>query len=310
MILADRGPGREVRAADLPAPERGLWEALGGGHRLFLGDDALPGDGFWWRLAKVRSAAASQFDALSKATEAGLRLPGPVAARAGEGRGFHGLRGRSWAARPGNLHLAAAIPLADFPAAAAIGLTLLPALAATDAIREASAGRVRPGLKWVNDLLLDGRKVGGVLTGTRLTGARVEIAFVGIGVNVTRVPEVVPTPFVPAAGAVPEVGLETLTDALLRSIAARTRQLLADGSRPLLDGYRAASVIVGRAVRVYPEGIDDEAPPERWPPPLATGVVRGIRDDLSLEIEGHPEPVSRGRLAFEEACAAHGLPPL
>jgi hypothetical protein len=42
------------------------------------------------------------------------------------------------------------------------------------------------------------------------------------------------------------------------------------------------------------------------PEPTAAGVVRCIETDLSLRIEGHDAPVTKGRLALEEACGALG----
>ena len=58
---------------------------------------------------------------------------------------------------------------------------------------------------------------------------------------------------------------------------------------------------MGSLVRVYPEGLDEDAPVSEWPDPIATGVVTSMEDDLTLRIEGWPEPISRGRLAFESA---------
>ena len=127
MILSDRGPGAELAAPTLAPADRALWAALGGADRVYRREELLPGDGFWSRVVRIERAAGSQFDALVRATAAGLDLPAPVASVAGSGRGFHGLRGRPWAAEPGNLHLAVAIPLADFPAARAASLTVLPA---------------------------------------------------------------------------------------------------------------------------------------------------------------------------------------
>jgi BirA family biotin operon repressor/biotin-[acetyl-CoA-carboxylase] ligase len=61
-------------------------------------------------------------------------------------------------------------------------LTMCLGLAAAEAI-EALTG-LRPALKWPNDLLLHGRKLGGMLTELRLDGERLEYAVLGLGVNV------------------------------------------------------------------------------------------------------------------------------
>ncbi len=304
-LTGARGSGPAGMA--LQRLDRSLWGALGGPLPAEIGRIRCPGDGFWSRLLLVGAASRSQFDALADATAAGLRLPGPVAAIAGTGRGFHGQRGRPWRASPGNLHLSVAIPVEEpTPASESLAYTLLPALAAHDAILKASLGKARPEIQWVNDLLLDGRKVGGVLTRTRVEGERTDLVLLGIGINVGSAPEVAATPFVPAAGVVPNVALPDLLFGLLESLALRYRELLGSGIGPLLSGYRAACRLGGQRVRVYASDVDETAPPSRWPEPLAAGVVQGIRDDLALLVDGAP-PILGGRLAREETCQAFGL---
>ncbi|MGQ9585358.1 MAG: biotin--[acetyl-CoA-carboxylase] ligase [Anaerolineae bacterium] len=61
-------------------------------------------------------------------------------------------------------------------------LTMLCSLAACDAVT-AHTGLV-PALKWPNDLLLGGKKLGGVLTESAFVGGRLEHAVVGMGLNV------------------------------------------------------------------------------------------------------------------------------
>jgi BirA family biotin operon repressor/biotin-[acetyl-CoA-carboxylase] ligase len=63
-------------------------------------------------------------------------------------------------------------------------LTLVPALALVDAVHALSGGSLRPGIKWVNDVLLEGRKIGGALTATETQGDRVRALLLGIGLNV------------------------------------------------------------------------------------------------------------------------------
>ncbi len=62
-------------------------------------------------------------------------------------------------------------------------LTCAAAVAACDAV-EASAG-VRPGIKWTNDLVIGGKKLGGILTELSVDGKTglVDYAVIGIGIN-------------------------------------------------------------------------------------------------------------------------------
>ena len=60
-------------------------------------------------------------------------------------------------------------------------------------------------------------------------------------------------------------------------------------------------------VRVWDESSDGLGVLNTDSPPFATGLVRSIEHDLSLRIDGREAPVTRGRVAFEEACVALGL---
>ena len=68
------------------------------------------------------------------------------------------------------------------PAHAAGQLTMCLGLAAVEGIESVTG--LRPALKWPNDLLLEGRKLGGMLTELRLDGERLAYAVLGLGVNV------------------------------------------------------------------------------------------------------------------------------
>lgn len=68
-------------------------------------------------------------------------------------------------------------------------LTCAAAVAACDHLEKLTG--IRPGIKWINDLILKGKKLGGILTEMSIdpkTGL-VAYAVVGIGVNCTAVPE-------------------------------------------------------------------------------------------------------------------------
>jgi BirA family transcriptional regulator, biotin operon repressor / biotin---[acetyl-CoA-carboxylase] ligase len=89
---------------------------------------------------------------------------------------------RRWWAPPGSSLLMSLLLRPALPPDQAGQLTMCLGLAAVGAI-EAVTG-LRPALKWPNDLLLEGRKLGGMLTELRLEGERLEYAVLGLGVNV------------------------------------------------------------------------------------------------------------------------------
>ena len=96
---------------------------------------------------------------------------------AGRGR----LDRRWWAPRGSSL-LMTLLLRPPLPPSRAGQLTMCLGLAAVEGI-EAVTG-LRPALKWPNDLLLNGRKLGGMLAELRLDGERLDYAVLGLGVNV------------------------------------------------------------------------------------------------------------------------------
>jgi BirA family biotin operon repressor/biotin-[acetyl-CoA-carboxylase] ligase len=258
----------------------------------------------------LAEAASSQFDALREALADGLELPGPTACVALTGRGFHGQRGRPWASASGNLHLCAVFPEPGLAAGGLPSLPMLPVVALVDAIRGLTGGSLRPGIKWVNDVLVEGGKVGGVLTSTQTQGDRVTAVLLGIGLNVATAPQVPATPFVPRVGCLADAGARVTWDAaaagVLAALGGRLAELVESGPGPLLDAYRDASLVIGREVCIFTDADPGETPVGSRPAPTLRGTVRGIAADLSLVLEGVDAPVTSGRLAFAEDCAVLG----
>jgi BirA family biotin operon repressor/biotin-[acetyl-CoA-carboxylase] ligase len=92
-----------------------------------------------------------------------------------------GRRGRFWASPSGKgLYLSILLRPQCVPEALA-GLTLVTGVSVAAAIR---ATGLQPQLKWPNDVLLDHRKAGGILTEAVFKQNGVDFAVVGIGLNV------------------------------------------------------------------------------------------------------------------------------
>lgn len=89
---------------------------------------------------------------------------------------------RRWWAPPGGSLLMSLVLRPPIQPIRAGQLTMCLGLGAAEGI-EAVTG-LRPSLKWPNDLLLVGRKLGGMLTELGLSGQRLEYAVLGLGVNV------------------------------------------------------------------------------------------------------------------------------
>jgi len=288
-----------------------LWSAAGNGDAFWYErpDDLLLGH--WSILLILDDVPFSQFDGIVNHLRRGGVLPDRAACIALSGRRFHGQRSRAWCVGRGNLHLVVHFtpnrPLKKI----GHGFTLLPAVAAVRAIRRLSDGVVNAGMKWVNDIVVDHHKVGGFLVSTQTKNGIVEDVVLGLGINIDAVPEVAATPFVPTVACLRDLhagySLATLLPVILSELQELYDSLLTDGFLPLMKVYREYAVIIGQTVRVWPETASVSVDELRKVSPLARGVVTAIADDLSLIIEGHPDPVTRGRLAEEDACRQFGL---
>jgi BirA family biotin operon repressor/biotin-[acetyl-CoA-carboxylase] ligase len=89
---------------------------------------------------------------------------------------------RSWWAPPGASVLMSLLLRPALPAHRAGQLPMCLGLAAVEGI-EAVTG-LRPSLKWPNDVVWGGRKLGGMLTELRADGERLDYAVLGLGINV------------------------------------------------------------------------------------------------------------------------------
>lgn len=141
--------------------------------------------------------------------------------------------------------------------AQAVKLTTMAAVAACSAIEQVSGKQAQ--IKWVNDILISGKKVCGILTEASfgLETGRLDYAIVGIGFNV----------YPPAAGFPPE--LAEIADSILRNQQDDSKnKLTASFLNHFLEiyhredpseyaaAYRERSMVIGRPIQVLsPAGV-------------------------------------------------------
>jgi biotin-[acetyl-CoA-carboxylase] ligase BirA-like protein len=255
--------------------------------------------GFWTSWYLATEASVSQYDTLRRVIGDRQDLPGHVVCLALSGKGFHGQQGRTWEAVRGNLHLSLALRCDLAAADCGLALTMLPAVAVVDALAALAKPRSPLsglGIKWVNDILVDGRKIGGVLTSARSQDGRIGSCVLGIGLNVGSVPAVRPTPFTPGVTCFNEhitlsgSGLKAVLGRVLKAVATRFQELADQGPGPLLAAYRNASLVLGHEVEIRP---DDNSSATR-----RRGRVLAIGPDLALTLTDDPKPVTTGRLVL------------
>lgn len=128
----------------------------------------------------------------------------------------HGRRGRPWASPPGNLYMS--LVLRPVCAAGVIGqLGFVAALAVAQAVRRWIVPGVHVTLKWPNDVLLDGRKVSGILLESEMASdGRAPWVVLGVGINLASAPDGMAYPAI----ALDAMGREPVAvDAMLETVA-------------------------------------------------------------------------------------------
>jgi BirA family biotin operon repressor/biotin-[acetyl-CoA-carboxylase] ligase len=198
---------------------------------------------------------------------AGAGAPHGTLVTAGEQRAGRGRQGRTWSAPPGRALLMSLV-LREWPA-------LLPIAAAVAVADVAGAGAT---IKWPNDVLLDGRKLAGILAEGR---PQEGWAVLGIGINVAVRERDLPADLHGRAASLglEPAAIEPTLQALLRALERR----LAQPDAALLGDYRTRDALVGKRVR--------------WA--HGEGVARGIDASGRLIVEragGEPSALDAGEV--------------
>jgi BirA family biotin operon repressor/biotin-[acetyl-CoA-carboxylase] ligase len=141
-----------------------------------------------------------------------------------------------------------------------------------------------PKIKWPNDILLDGKKVAGILVETVWSGDEADSLVIGMGINVSKlsVPPADSLQF-PAACLEDFLGMppkrEEIIYLILKSIEERRTQIDSDG---FIKTWEEKLAFQGEVVQI--RSGDDE--------PI-TGILEGLDSDGGLRLRGeHDKTVS------------------
>ena len=178
--------------------------------------------------------------------------------------------GRTWVAPRGKAILCSIVLRPEIDAERVPLVTALAALAAADVAGDEAQ------IRFPNDVMLDGKKVAGILVEARFISSRPDVFIVGIGMNVNAHP--------PALGATSlgeEVSRVATARALLEAVDDWYGRLH-DSLRDFRKAWRDRSFILRRRVRVRQNGR------------AVQGVVEEIDpiDGLVLRLDsGHPRTI-------------------
>jgi BirA family biotin operon repressor/biotin-[acetyl-CoA-carboxylase] ligase len=204
-----------------------------------------------------------------------------------------GRRGRRWHSAPGEgLTLSLAVVLRR-PLRELAALPLVAGVAVARALH--ALGVARAALKWPNDIVVDGAKLGGILVETKSAGGAIK-AVIGVGINLrgaatlrTRLRREVAAleQFTP----VPDP--ETLAGAIARSLLESLAAFEARGLDAVRDEWNRLDAHAGQKLRVR---LADGR--------VLTGVASGLESDgaLRLATRGGMRAVRSGRVISARAA--------
>ena len=210
-----------------------------------------------------------------------------------------GRRGRSFVSPAGQGLYLSVLLRPRCPLEEVSTLTAWTAVAVCNAVERVCG--VRPGIKWPNDVILDGRKLCGILTELELEAetAALRHVVVGVGINLTQTaadfgPEVAPV----AVSLAQALGRAPRRAEMAAAVLAALDELYAafPAERAAwLERYRADCLTLGRTVRLLRAGEEEEAFAEAVDDAFAL-VVR--RADGSREAVSSGEVSVRGLLGY------------
>ena len=203
---------------------------------------------------------------------------------AGKGR-----RGRIWQSPKGTTISMSLCLEPKLPAERVAGLTLVMALAAAEAVWELT--KIKPGIKWPNDIVLNSKKICGILTEMYFVKDHyVVVIGTGLNVNTDQFPEEIRE----TAGSLKtETGQEYSREELIALILKHFEKYYAQYEQTMdlslfKDRYEELLANKGREVRV----LDPQSP--------YTGVAKGITVDGSLVViceDGTENEVNSGEVS-------------
>ncbi len=203
--------------------------------------------------------------------------------------GGKGRRGREWFSPAGTGIWMSVLLRPELSPGKVSGITLMAALSVCRAIRRETGLNTQ--IKWPNDLVIDGKKVCGILTEAAVNGNELGYVVLGIGINVnqTEFPKDLPHAWSLAMAAGRELDRDGIIAQVLDCLASDYAVYEQSGElRELRVEYEAHLVNRNRPVRVL-------SPTGEW-----CGVAEGITDSGDLLVRddcGELIPVNSGEVS-------------
>jgi BirA family transcriptional regulator, biotin operon repressor / biotin---[acetyl-CoA-carboxylase] ligase len=236
----------------------------------------------FWRVQVLGTTPSTQ-DMVRAMAETGE--PEGIAVQALQQSAGRGRHGHNWTSPMGNLYVS--LLLRPHCTAGTAGqLAFVAGLALSAAMDEVIEDGHAKTLKWPNDVLIDGKKVSGILLETSLSSSgRVDYVIIGTGVNIFAVPE----------GA---IGLDSIKSKPI--FVNKFRDLYLDHLLGLYRGWQDKGfAFVREAWLKQAHGLGEDMK-IRLPEITYRGTFRGIDENgaLQAEIDGVPQVFTAGDVHF------------
>jgi BirA family biotin operon repressor/biotin-[acetyl-CoA-carboxylase] ligase len=193
------------------------------------------------------------FDTIGSTNDEARRLAAAGAAHgsvihADEQTAGRGRLARTWFSPPGNLYLSIVLRL-NLPPGRLAEISFMTAVAVAETVEKLLPRRIRPMLKWPNDVLVADAKISGILI-----EAQDDAIIVGIGLNVLEAPANAgyKTTTLVANGGIASV--DSARDILLDRMRANLALWREGGFAPIRAAWLARTYPIGAAVRVNAAG--------------------------------------------------------
>jgi BirA family biotin operon repressor/biotin-[acetyl-CoA-carboxylase] ligase len=160
-----------------------------------------------------------------------------------------GRLGRNWTSPKGKGLYFSLILRPSLPPTDVARVTLLAAVAVSEAIQR--IGGANPQIKWPNDLLIDGKKVAGILTEMSAEMDRVRFVVLGVGINVNTPLSLLPGHSTSLRAEMKKtISRIQLFQEVLGAMERWYTQLQKEGFDPVIKKWKKLSATLGRRVQI------------------------------------------------------------
>ncbi len=189
--------------------------------------------------------------------------------------GGRGTKGRAFSSNEGGVYLSL-LNYPNSPAKDAYQITLGAAVAVCKTLEEYG---VKPVIKWVNDVFVNGKKIAGILVENALSGGLVSSSVVGVGLNVNNV---LPAELLEIATTLEKAGGTASVEEVTEKLLAHLEEEFS------MEEYRRRLGFVGERVTLIKEEKSVSA------------TLLGVTDlgELQVEIEGETVLAAFGEVSL------------